>query len=98
MFMLGIGSGLAWPTIHGIPVIGIPPSEFGSAVATNQTVLRVSGALGVAVAVTLISSATGVAALGPFHRLFVLMAVTGLSLSIIGLWIRTAPSHTAASI
>ena len=46
MFLLGIGSGLAWPTIHGIPVIGIPSSEFGSAVATNQTVLRVVGRVG----------------------------------------------------
>jgi hypothetical protein len=62
MFMLGIGSGLAWPTIHGIPVIGIPTSELGSAVATNQTVLRVAGALGVAIAITLISGETGAAA------------------------------------
>ena len=63
MFLLGIGSGLAWPTIHGIPVVGIPSGEFGSAVATNQTVLRISGALGVAIAITLISGETGAAAL-----------------------------------
>jgi MFS family permease len=91
MFLLGIGSGLAWPTIHGIPVIGIPSGELGSAVATNQTVLRVSGALGVAIAITLISNDTGAGALDAFHPLFVLMAVTGLSLSVIGRWIRTSP-------
>ena len=90
MFLLGIGSGLAWPTIHGIPVIGIPPCEFGSAVATNQTVLRVSGALGVAIAITLISGDTGAAALTPFHHLFLLMAISGISLSVVGYWIRTA--------
>jgi MFS family permease len=95
MFLLGIGSGLAWPTIHGIPVVGIPSGEFGSAVATNQTVLRISGALGVAIAITLISGATGDAALNPFQHLFILMAASGLSLSVVGLWIRTAPSHTA---
>jgi hypothetical protein len=58
MFLLGIGSGLAWPTIHGLPVIGTPSGELGSAVATNQTVLRVAGALGVAIAITLISGVT----------------------------------------
>jgi nitrate/nitrite transporter NarK len=91
MFLLGIGSGFAWPTIHGIPVIGIPTGELGSAVATNQTVLRVSGALGVAIAITLISEESGASALEAFHPLFVLMAVTGASLSVIGLWIRTGP-------
>ena len=91
MILLGIGSGFAWPTIHGIPVIGIPSAELGSAVATNQTVLRVSGALGVAIAITLISSESGADALDAFHPLFGLMAVTGLSLSVIGCWIRTGP-------
>jgi len=95
MFMLGIGSGLAWPTIHGIPVIGIPTSELGSAVATNQTVLRVAGALGVAIAITLISGETGAAALTPFQHLFILMAISGISLSVVGYWIRTAPTPSA---
>ena len=94
MFLLGVGSGLAWPTIHGIPVIGIPSGEFGSAVATNQTVLRMSGALGVAIAITLISGATGAAALSPFQHLFILMAISGISVTIIGFWIRTAPAHS----
>lgn len=93
--LLGIGSGLGWPTIHGIPVIDIPPAEFGSAVATNQTVLRVSGAFGVALAITLISSNTGASALTPFRRLFVLMAISGVFLSLIGAFIHTAPKHTS---
>jgi EmrB/QacA subfamily drug resistance transporter len=92
MFLLGIGSGLAWPTIHGIPVVGIPSSEFGSAVATNQTVLRISGALGVAIAITLISGDTGAAALTPFQHLFTLMAISGVALAVIGYWIRPAPT------
>ena len=72
-FLLGIGSGLGWPTIHGIPMIGIEPKDFSAAVATNQTVLRVVGFLGVAIAITLISGAGG-ATMSPFRRLFVLMA------------------------
>ena len=97
MVLLGIGSGLGWPTIHGIPVIGIPPTEFGSAVATNQTVLRVAGALGVAIAITLISGSTGASALAPFRRLFVLMAISGFFLGFIGAFIHTAPSDRPAT-
>jgi hypothetical protein len=93
MILLGIGSGFAWPTIHGIPVIGIPTAELGAAVASNQTVLRVSGALGVAIAITLISDESGAGALDAFHPLFLLMAVTGLSVSVIGVWIRTGPKE-----
>jgi EmrB/QacA subfamily drug resistance transporter len=91
MLLLGIGSGLGWPTIHGIPVIGIPPGEFGAAVATNQTVLRISGALGVAIAITLISEEHGSAAVPSFRKLFVLMAVSGAFLCLIGTLIDTAP-------
>lgn len=82
-FLLGIGSGLGWPTIHGIPMIGIEPKDFSAAVATNQTVLRVVGFLGVAIAITLISGAGG-ATMSPFRRLFVLMAVSGALLSLVG--------------
>ena len=95
--LLGIGSGLGWPTIHGIPMLGIPSSDFGSAVATNQTVLRVSGAFGVAIAITLISGNTGVSALTPFRRLFVLMAISGVCLGVIGAFIDTAPSRRAST-
>jgi MFS family permease len=97
MILLGIGSGLGWPTINGIPVIGIPPAEFGSAVATNQTVLRTSGALGVAIAITLISDEHGSAAVSSFRKLFVLMAVSGLFLGVIGALIDTAPSRRSAA-
>jgi EmrB/QacA subfamily drug resistance transporter len=93
MVLLGIGSGLGWPTIHGIPVIGIPPREFSSAVATNQTVLRISGALGVAIAITLTSDAGATSPVAPFRNLFVLMAVSGVCLGVIGAFIDTAPAH-----
>ena len=89
-FLLGIGSGLGWPTIHGIPMIGIEPKDFSAAVATNQTVLRVVGSLGVAIAITLISGAGG-ATMSPFRRLFVLMAVSGALLSLVGSFVDTSP-------
>src|SRR5688572_3863423 len=97
MVLLGTGSGLGWPTIHGIPVLGVPSSEFGSAVATNQTVLRVSGAFGVAIAITLISGNTGASALTPFRRLFVLMAISGVCLGVIGAFVDTAPRRRAST-
>lgn len=93
VILLGIGSGLGWPTIHGIPIIGVETRDFSPAVATNQTVLRAVGSLGVAIAITLISGATGAAALGPFRRLFVWMAVSGVLLSVIGSFVDTAPNR-----
>ena len=93
VLLLGTGSGLGWPTIHAIPVIGIPESDFSVAVATNQTVLRVSGALGVAIAITLVSGDTGTSALAPFRHLFILMAVSGACLALIGSFVRTAPAR-----
>jgi MFS family permease len=97
VLLLGTGSGLGWPTIHAIPVIGIPESDFSAAVATNQTVLRVAGALGVAIAITLISGNTGTSALTPFRHLFILMAVSGAFLAVIGSFVRTAPARSATT-
>jgi MFS family permease len=98
MVLLGAGAGLGWPAIHGIPVIGVATSDVAAATAMNQTVSRAVGALGVALAVTLVSTdAAGAAALTPFRRLFVLMAVSGVLLSVVGTRIRTAPAHTAAA-
>jgi EmrB/QacA subfamily drug resistance transporter len=94
VLLLGIGSATAWPTIHGIPMVGLPQSRFGAATATNQTVLRLSTALGVGTAITLISGDTGEGAVGPFRRLFVLMLVSGLVLAVVGARIRTAPGDT----
>ncbi len=88
--LLGIGSASAWPTIHGIPMVGLPQSRFGAATATNQTVLRLSTALGVGTAITLISGETD-GGVGPFRHLFVLMLISGLILAIVGSRIRTAP-------
>ena len=92
--LLGIGSATAWPTIHGIPMVGLPQSRFGAATATNQTVLRLSTALGVGTAITLISGDVDGGGIGPFRRLFVLMLVSGLVLAIVGSRIRTAPGDT----
>lgn len=89
--LLGIGSGLGWPTIHGIPVIGVEQRDFSPAVATNQTVLRAVGSLGVAIAITLVSTSSSAASLTPFRRLFVWMAVSGLLLSLVGAFVDTRP-------
>jgi EmrB/QacA subfamily drug resistance transporter len=90
VLLLGIGSAMAWPTIHGIPMVGLPQSRFGAATATNQTVLRLSTALGVGAAITLISGEEG-GGVEPFRRLFVLMLLSGLVLAAVGSRIRTAP-------
>jgi MFS family permease len=93
--LLGIGSATAWPTIHGIPMVGLPQSRFGAATATNQTVLRLSTALGVGTAITLISGDVDGGGVGPFRRLFVLMTISGVVLAGVGSRIRTGPGDAA---
>jgi hypothetical protein len=61
-------------------------------------VLRVVGSLGIAIAVTLVSGASGASAIVPFRHLFVFMAVSGLALSCIGTLIRTSPAHVARTV
>ena len=94
--LLGIGSGLGWPTIHALPVIGVSPAEVSTATATNQTVLRTAGSLGIAVAITLVSSGDE-GSVEPFRRLFVLMTVSGVLLSLLGTLVATAPGDAVRS-
>ncbi len=96
--LLGVGSGLSWPAIHGIPILGVDAKDFAAAVATNQTVLRIVGSLGIAIAVTLVSGTTGASSIAPFRHLFVFMAVGGVLLSCIGTLIRTSPSHASPDL
>jgi EmrB/QacA subfamily drug resistance transporter len=97
LLLMGLGSACAWPTIHGIPVIGVPPSKVGLATATNQTVLRVSAALGVAIAVTMVSGDADQGAVA-FRELFVLLIVSGLMLTLIGWFVRTGPDAPAVQL
>jgi EmrB/QacA subfamily drug resistance transporter len=52
--VMGVGIGLVFANFQSAAVHGVPESRFGVAAAATQTVVRLSGTLGIAVAVVLI--------------------------------------------
>jgi EmrB/QacA subfamily drug resistance transporter len=52
--LLGIGIGLVFPNFQSAAVHGVPEARFGVAAAAIQTVVRLSGTLGIALAVVLV--------------------------------------------
>jgi EmrB/QacA subfamily drug resistance transporter len=85
--LLGIGAGIAWPAIFGSVMAGIPQDRYAAATGINQTVQRVSAAIAVAVAVTLIGTAEPEASL--YRPLFVLTAMSGALSILIGTRLRS---------
>jgi EmrB/QacA subfamily drug resistance transporter len=91
VILLGLGAALAYPTMQGIPVIGIPASRVGAATATIFTVLRLASAVGAALAITLITGEDTSAA-STFQPIFILMVASGAALALVGTRVSTAPS------
>src|SRR5262249_9224414 len=71
LVLVGIGSGLALPSLGAAAVSNLPPDRFAVGSAINQTCRQVGGALGVAILVALLGkSTTGQAALAGFRHLW----------------------------
>jgi EmrB/QacA subfamily drug resistance transporter len=83
LVLMGAGAALAWPALFGSVVADIDPERYGVATGINQTLQRVSTALGTAIAVVLIAGHTG-PGLGTFWRVFALSALGGLAGVVLG--------------
>jgi MFS family permease len=101
--LLGLGAAIAWPAIFGSVMVGIPSDRYAAATGINQTVQRISAAVGVAIAVTLLD-ASGVTGADLYRRLFLLTALCGLLGVGVGTRLRTiarpapAPALTHSDI
>jgi MFS family permease len=95
--LLGFGAAVAWPAIFGSVMVGIPQDRYAAATGMNQTVQRVSGAVGVAIAVTLLGTTVTPDAT-QFRRLFLLTAACGALGVLIGLRLRSIPDRRATTI
>jgi MFS family permease len=90
--LLGFGSAIAWPAIFGSVMVAIPPDRYAAATGINQTVQRISSAVGVALAVTLLGTTADPDA-DLFRRLFVLTAICGVLGLATGTRLRTIPGR-----
>jgi MFS family permease len=75
--LAGLGIGLTFPVLSAASVSSLPPDRFAVGSAVNQTARQVGGALGVAVLVAILGSATSSSGveLGRFHDLWTYSAV-----------------------
>ncbi|HEX7096938.1 MAG TPA: MFS transporter [Acidimicrobiales bacterium] len=75
--LVAIGTGLVFPSVQAGSVIGTPPEQYAIATGLNQTIQRVSSALGNAIAVAFIASVGIPAAL---DRVFVVVLVSSIAI------------------
>jgi Major Facilitator Superfamily len=101
MLALGVGGGLALPTLMSLAMTGVAPEEAGLASGLANATQQVGGALGLSVLVTLASARTGAATdpaalLAGYHLAFVTAAgvvLAALAVAAAGL----RPGRTRAS-
>ena len=58
MFLTGVGTGMALPSLSAAAVARLPPNRFGVGSAVNQAVRQIGAVLGVAIAVALVGRET----------------------------------------
>lgn len=87
MTLHGLGAGLVWPSIFGATLLSIPEQRYASATGINQTIQRVTTAVGVAVVVVLVGD-TNPAGLGNYPWLFVFTGLGGLAALVVGSQLR----------
>jgi MFS family permease len=94
LFVIGIGIGLCFATIPAVALGDAQPDEAGSASGSLSSIQQLASAIGSAVVTSIFFHA---AASGLAHAmkvsLIVVLAVTALSLPIVALMPRTAPSE-----
>ena len=75
MVLLGIGAGTAFPTLTGTTVASAPGNSFATATGMNSVARQVGAALGVAVVVAIIGTATPATGYAVFHEAWTFGAI-----------------------
>jgi EmrB/QacA subfamily drug resistance transporter len=97
--IVGLGIGLTFPVLSAAAVASLPAHRYAVGSAVNQTARQVGGAIGIAVLVMLLGTATSPAdSVTRFHHLWAYAAVTAALSGAIGAFIprpRPAPLEAA---
>lgn len=89
VLLLGIGIGLVFPNFQSAAVHGVAEARFGVAAAAIQTVVRLSGTLGIALAVVLVGSVVAGDPVSDFDPLWWALVILGLVSAAVSLGIDT---------
>jgi Na+/melibiose symporter-like transporter len=77
ILLTGIGSGVAWPCLYAGVVAEVSANQYAAASGLNQTIQRMSTALGVAIAAVLLGDTVGQTSVGHFDRIFIASGLCG---------------------
>jgi EmrB/QacA subfamily drug resistance transporter len=92
MLLTGTGVALCIPQLSSVIGQSLPPNRFGVGGAVNQALRQLGGTLGVAVAVGIVSGATGIDdALGRFERIWWMIVAGGVLTTLLSIPLRTVP-------
>ena len=94
--LTGLGVSLCLPQLSSASVQGLPPDSFGAGSAVNQAVRNLGATLGVALAIAFTSDLTRTTMLAGFHRVWWLLAASGLVVTLLSALLpRRASAATA---
>jgi MFS family permease len=98
VLLLGIGIGLVFPNFQSAAVYGVPEARFGVAAAAIQTVVRLSGTIGIAIAVVLVGGFTDGDPVGDFDPLWLTLVGLGLVSAAISATLDTRRARPGAAV
>ncbi|MDQ2939462.1 MAG: MFS transporter [Actinomycetota bacterium] len=89
--LIGVGGGLAFPTLASAAVAALPPARFATGSGINATARQLGAVFGVSVIVALLGTPAPDQALGAFHRVWAYVAAGGLAAAVACALLRAPP-------
>jgi EmrB/QacA subfamily drug resistance transporter len=96
--LLGLGIGLVFPNFQSAAIHGVDESRFGVAAAAIQTVVRLSGTIGIALAVVLVGDFVAGDPIADFDPLWWALVALGAVSAVISLGIDTRAPHVTPTV
>ncbi len=97
MLFSGLGVALCLPQLSSVVGQSLPPNRHGVGSAVNQAFRQFGGTFGVALTIGLLADTSGIVdAAGRFDRVWWVILLGGLAVSLLALPLRTRPAHRVA--
>jgi EmrB/QacA subfamily drug resistance transporter len=99
MLFTGFGVALCLPQLSSVVGQALPPNRHGVGSAVNQAFRQFGGTFGVALTIGFLADPTGIAdALSRFDRVWWVIIIGGLSVTLLALPLRTRPAFRASPV
>jgi EmrB/QacA subfamily drug resistance transporter len=95
VLMTGLGVSLCLPQLSSAAVQGLPADRFGSGSAVNQAIRNLGGTFGVSLVIAFTTNLTPATALDGFQKVWTLLVVSGIVVSLLSTRLRRSIPRTA---